>query len=95
MPIKEKRRVEVYWETHEITKVRFKGNDAATFFCPPCQTATPHLTISEAASIFSISEFRIRRLVEAKQIHSVENPMGDLLVCGGSLAVFEGRTYEK
>ena len=95
MPVKEKRRLEVLLETHEITKVSFKRNDSATFFCSACQTETLHLTISEVILIFNLSEIGVLQFVAARQAHLVETAEGPLLVCGNSLAVSKGRIHEK
>jgi hypothetical protein len=89
MAIKEKRRFEVFLETHEIIKVRFRRNDPATFFCWPCQTETPHLTLSEAVSIFHLTEIAVLGFVETNQAHSITNAAGSLLVCGNSLLLPE------
>lgn len=95
MPVKEKRRLEVLWETHVITKVSFRRSGSTTFFCPACQTETLHLTISEAVSIFNLSEIAVLQLGEAKEAHLVENAAGSQFVCGNSLAISKGRTHEK
>lgn len=85
--MKEKRRLEVVWETREITTISFRRNHSAAVFCPSCQTDTLHLTVSEAASIAKFSEFAIFRFVETNQVHSIETAAGFLLVCGNSLSV--------
>jgi len=86
MTIKEKKRLEVLWETHEITTIRFKQNQPEmSLYCQSCQTETPHLTVREAASVLKISEFTIFRFVETNQIHSIENAAGFILICGNSL----------
>ena len=87
MPVKEKRRLEVLLETHEIIKVSFKRNDSAIFFCLPCQAETLHLTISEAISIFRLTELAVLQLVGTNPAHSITNAAGSLLVCGNSLAL--------
>ena len=87
--MKEKRRLEVVWETREITTISFKRNYSATVFCRSCQTDTLHLTVSEAASILNYSEFAIFRFVETNRIHSIETAAGFLLVCGNSLSALE------
>ena len=85
--MKEKRRLEVCWETHEITTISFKRGFSATVFCQSCNAETLCLTVSEAASVLKFSEFAIFRLVETNQIHSIETAAGFLLVCGNSLSV--------
>ena len=83
--MKEKRRLEVHVETHEITKISFKQNYSTNAFCRSCQSETVHLTVSEAALILNFSDSAIFRLAEARQIHSVETGSGLLLICGNSL----------
>jgi len=83
--MKEKRRLEVFWETHEITTISFRRNRSATIFCQSCNTETLHLTVAGAALVLRFSEFAIFRLVETNQIHSIETAAGMMLVCGNSL----------
>ena len=91
--MKEKRHLEVLFETHEITTISFKRNHAIAVFCRLCRAKTVHLTVSEAASISNFSETAISRLVETDQIHSIEAASGWLLVCGNSLsALAKGRS---
>ena len=84
--MKEKKRLEVVWETREITTISFRRNRPATIYCQPCHAETLHLTVSEAAAILRFSEFAIFRLVETNQFHSTETAAGLTLVCGNSLA---------
>jgi hypothetical protein len=84
--MKEKKRLEVFWETHEITMISFRQKRSATIYCQSCGTETLHLTIAESASITKFSESAIFRFVETNQIHSIESPAGFLLVCGNSLS---------
>lgn len=83
--MKEQKRLEVFWETHEITTISFKRKLSASFFCQSCRAETLHLTVSEAASITKFSEFTIFRLVEMNQVHSIETANGQLLLCSNSL----------
>lgn len=85
--MKEKRRLEVVWETHEITTISFRRNRSAAHFCQSCQTETLHLTVAAAATLTKFSEFAIFRLIETNQIHSIETAAGLLLVCGDSLLI--------
>jgi hypothetical protein len=84
--MKEKRRLEFFLETHEITTISFRRGFPTTVFCRLCQTETLHLRISQAASVLKFSEFKIFRLVQDGQIHSAENAAGQLLLCGNSLS---------
>ena len=84
--MKAKRRLEIFWETHEITTISFIQKRSATIFCPSCRAETLTLTVAEAAAVLKFSEFAVFRLVETNQIHSIETTAGNLLVCGKSLA---------
>jgi hypothetical protein len=95
MPVKEKRRLEVLLETHEITKVSFRNGFSAGVLCEVCGIDTLHLSISEAASILQSSESAILQFAQTNQVHSVENAAGSLLVCGNSLAIFKTGSHEK
>ena len=85
MTIKEKKRLEVFWETREITTISFRQNRAAAVFCPSCQTETLHLTVAEAAAVLKFSDLAVFRFIETSRIHSIETAAGRLLVCGNSL----------
>lgn len=87
--MKAKKRLEIVWETHEITTISFKGNYSARVFCQSCQSDAPHLTVSEAASVANISEAAVFRLAEAGEIHYLETEAGALLVCRNSFAALE------
>lgn len=90
--MKEKNRLEIFWETHEITTISFKGGFPATFFCQSCQSDAPHLSVTEAAAAANISEAAVFRLAEAGLIHSTETANGSLMICGDSLAT-ENKKY--
>ena len=83
--MKAKKRLEVFWETHEITTISFRRGFSATIYCQSCNAETLHLSIAEAATILKFSEFAIFRFIEINQIHSIETAAGFLLVCGNSL----------
>lgn len=84
--MKGKKRLEVVWETREITTISFKRNRSAMVFCRTCEIETLYLTVAEAALILKFSEFAIFRLVETNRIHSIETAAGFTLVCGNSLS---------
>ncbi len=87
MTMKEKRRVEVLLETHEVTTISFKRGFSTMAFCQPCRAETLHLSVAEAASILKFSESAIFRFTETNQVHSMETG-GMLRVCGNSLSAF-------
>jgi len=82
--MKEKRRLEMFLETHEITTISFRRRYSATGFCQTCQAGTLQLSVSEAASILTVTEFAMFHLVETGQVHSSETG-GMIRVCGRSL----------
>jgi hypothetical protein len=82
--MKAKKRLEIVWETHEITTISFKETSSSMIFCQSCQLETRHLSIAEVAVIAKISEATVFRLAEAKSIHSTESRDGKLLICVGS-----------
>jgi hypothetical protein len=56
------------------------------------------LSIEQIAQIFSISEISVFRLVESKQIHSIETAQGKRRICGNSASnysMIRGENYEK
>ncbi len=85
--MKEKKRLEVVWETHEITKISFNQHRRATAFCQSCESDAPHLSVAEAAALLQTTDREIFRLTEAGEIHYLETETGALLVCGSSLSV--------
>ena len=90
--MKAKKRLEIVWETHEITTISFNQNRRVTLFCQSCQSNTPHLSVVEAAAAANISETAVFRLAEAGRIHSTETESGALMICGDSLST-ENKKY--
>jgi len=84
--MKTNRRTEITTETHELTIIRF-GGDQTVIFCESCQANTLHLSMVQVISILALSELAISRLAVDKQIHTTQNPDGSLLLCGNSLAL--------
>ncbi len=84
--MKAKKRLEIVWETREITTISFKRGFPATFFCQSCHAATRHLSVAEAAAAAKISETAVFRLAETGLIHTTETDAGALLICGDSLS---------
>ncbi len=72
-------------ETHEysiLTRPRLTEKK----FCDCCGADVRWLFPEEAMFLAEVSLRRIFRLVEAREIHFLENPQGFLLVCAESLA---------
>jgi hypothetical protein len=93
--MKAKTRLEIVWETHEITTISFKGTSSSMIFCQLCKLETQHLSIAEVAIIARISEADVFRLAEAGSIHSTERAGGKLLICVNSVTNFEKDEIEK
>jgi hypothetical protein len=87
--MKAKTRLEITWETHEITTISFKGTSSSMIFCQLCQSETQHLNIAEVAAVAKVSEATVFRLAEAERIHSTESADGKLLICVDSVTNFE------
>ena len=92
--MKEKKRLEITLETHELTIVRFSRNQK-TDFCTVCRAHTPHLSVAESVPVLGLSESAIFRLAESGEIHSCETANGLLRLCGNSLAALKQINKEK
>jgi hypothetical protein len=82
--MKAKRRIQVTFETHETTVIRF-GQNQKMFFCQSCQAETRHLSVAEAAFIAKVSEVTVFRLAEERLVHSIEVFNGKLMICADSI----------
>jgi hypothetical protein len=83
--MKEKKRLEIKFETHELTIVRF-GRNRAVAYCALCRVHTPHLSVAESVSVLALTEKEIFRLAESGRIHSRETADGWLRLCADSMA---------
>ena len=83
--MKAKKRLEIVWETHEITTISLKQNSSMTLFCQSCWSDAPHLSIAAAAALLQTTDREIFRLTETGEIHYLETGSGTLLICGDSL----------
>jgi hypothetical protein len=83
--MKAKKRLEIVWETHEITMISFKETSSSMIFCQSCQRETGHLSLIEVAVIANVAETTVFRLAEAGSIHSTERADGKLLICMDSV----------
>src|SRR5688500_7930390 len=88
MTMKEKRRLEVLLETHEVKTISFKRGFSSMVFCPRCRAKTLHLSVSEAASILQFPESAVFRFTETEQVHSMEKG-GMIRLCGKSLSTLD------
>jgi hypothetical protein len=79
--MKAKTRLEIIWETHEITKINFKGTSSAMIFCQSCQRETRHLSLAEVAVIANVAETTVFRVAETGSIHLTESADGKFLIC--------------
>jgi hypothetical protein len=91
--MKEKKRLEIMFETHELTIVRFGRNQAADY-CPFCGAHTPHLSVAQSVSVLALPETKIFLLAQSGQIHSRETADGRLSICGNSLAALKHNKKE-
>jgi hypothetical protein len=82
--MKTKKRLEIVLEKHETTTISFNRNRRAKTFCPACGSNELHITVAEAAALFSTTAREIFRLIEAGKIHYLETETGALLICGNS-----------
>lgn len=86
MKIKRKREVTV--ERERNITIRF-GGDATEKFCEYCAAPSMFITTDEAAISCGTTSLTIFRLVETKEIHSLETTEGLLLICFASLTEFK------
>ena len=82
--MKAKKRLEIIWETHEITTFSFKQDSSLMFFCEICQLETRHLTAAQTAVALKISEINVFRLAIDGKFHLAESTEGKLLICKDS-----------
>jgi len=93
--MKAKKRLEVIWEKRETTTLSFNRVRRAKRFCRSCGTNELHITVAEAAALFSTTAREIFRLTEAGEIHYLETPGGALLICGNSCQSRPEQTPDK
>jgi len=88
LAMKAKLRTEITMETEETTTIRFPQSETM-IFCDSCNGNTRHISIVQAEQVLSLSEQAISHLAGGKQIHSVQNADGMLLLCCNSLAALD------
>ncbi len=84
--MKAKKRLEIVWETHEITTISFNQNRCATAFCQSCRSDAPHLSVAAAAALLQTTAREIYRQIESGELHFIETPENEILVCGRLLS---------
>ena len=88
--MKNKRRMEVTFETHEVTIIRF--GRSRRIFCETCRQIVPHVALEGVASM--LPETELARLLGDGQIHTTLSADGRHLFCGDSLAAVEENNQE-
>lgn len=84
--MKTTRHTKIRLEKHEIKLVWFAQRES--LYCRFCNAERQHLTVAETARSLNLSEREVFRLVESRQIHSIENDEGQLFICTYSAANF-------
>ncbi len=72
----EKRRTEIYFETHSITTIRIKGGTSLSAFCDYCQTNVAVFTPEQIAAFLRLTLAEVCRRVETDELHLIENRRG-------------------
>ena len=79
-----KRTTKVTVETHSLTILRTRGS-ASVVWCAACGMETQTVTVELAASLCSVTQRTIFRMLEADHLHFNETATGQLLICLESL----------
>lgn len=79
-----KRKTVITVETHSLTIMQTRGR-SSELWCATCQALRQMMTVEQAASLCSINQRVIFRLVESNRVHFNETPTGQLLLCTESL----------
>ena len=80
-----KKRTEVAIEIDEVVLVKSVSNLSARAWCVDCANEVLMVTPAQAAAIARSSVRAVNRSVEAGEVHFLETPDGQLLVCVDSL----------
>ena len=80
-----RRRIEITVETDRIVVIRRAREKSVTVWCAACADESLMLTVDEAAMSLNLSAMTIFRRAEAGQLHWLETPTGQLLICRNSL----------
>ncbi|HYP01398.1 MAG TPA: hypothetical protein VER76_14505 [Pyrinomonadaceae bacterium] len=80
-----KRTTRITVETHSLTVLRTRDSNTFDMWCAACGAETQMVTVRLAASLCSVTQRTIFRLVEAGSLHFNETNAGELLICEQSL----------
>lgn len=80
----EKRRTEIYIETHSVTIIRTKGKSPAAH-CERCGTTVAAFTPAQVAVFFRFSLAEVCRRIENAEMHLTQTNRSLALICGNSL----------
>jgi hypothetical protein len=71
----------------EIERVQLIRKKCRTVieFCEQCQVETNFVTLTEAASLFSVQTNNLLNFIQITACHSAENSAGEFLICVNSL----------
>jgi len=82
--MKAKQRTEITYEAHETTVIRYARGQSSVF-CRECGMYTPNLSIDQAALILSLTPLDVDKSISDGQVHTIEGPVGPLILCGNSI----------
>ncbi len=81
----EKRRTEIYFETHSVTTIRIKGGTSLSAFCDYCQKNVAVFAPEQIAAFLRLTLPEVCRRDEKGELHLIATRRGVALICGGSL----------
>ena len=80
----EKRRTEIYIETHSVTVIRTNGKTLAAH-CERCETTVVAFTPNQVALFLGLNLAEVCRRIETTELHLTQTNRGLALICGNSL----------
>lgn len=83
-------RIELHFEQHEIWRIS-RADNAETTICPYCDDESAMIEVEQLARIMGQSPRGIYKLIDEKQVHFLETPRMQVLVC---LASFSKRSSD-
>jgi len=89
----EKRRTEIYFETHNVTTIRIKGGTSLSAFCDYCQTNVAVFAPEQIAAFLRLTLAEVCRRVETNELHLIDTRRGIALICGTSLSNSENTQF--